>query len=146
MSKRKNRKNSAPNLPQETLERARRDAGLEPETIIDDEVEAAEAELEIEEEIVTMAPPRQRPAEKAATPRRSLPAAQQSRRRRKEVAYSEMSQAEVIYLLEHPTKEVGEDVLRAQYGYVLADLRNMGLLALGLFVALIVIAGVFIVG
>ena len=150
MSKRKNRKNSAPNLPQETLDRARREAGLEPMAqSAADEIAAAEAERDAEP--VAVAPPRPRRTETDSprpAPRRSdqLPAAQQSRRRRKEVAYEEMTQEEVIYLLEHPTKQVDEEELRQQYSYVLADLRNMGLLAAALFVAFFVVAGVVVVG
>ena len=36
-----------------------------------------------------------------------------------------------------PTKVVTEDDLRADYGFVIRDLRNMGILAAALFVALI---------
>ena len=43
-------------------------------------------------------------------------------------------------MLANPTKFVTEDELRGQYNYVLADLRNMGILAAALLVALIVIA------
>ena len=114
-----------------------------------DEIAAAEAARAAEE--VAAASPRPRRTEADSprpAPRRSdqLPAAQQNRRRRKEVTYEEMTQEEVIYLLENPTKQVGEEELRQQYSYVLADLRNMGLLAAVLFVALIVVAGVVVVG
>ncbi len=51
-----------------------------------------------------------------------------------------MSPDVVADILAHPTKIVTEDELRAQYGFVIADLRNMGLLALGLMVALVVLA------
>lgn len=138
MSKRKNRKSSAPNLPQETLDRARREAGLDP--LVESENVPSPAEIEDDGEPVAVAPPR--PARRSE----ALPTAQQPRRRRKEVAYEDMTQEEVIFLLENPTKEVGEDELRQQYGYVLADLRNMGLLTVVLFIALVVVAGVVVVG
>ncbi|MCC6615024.1 MAG: hypothetical protein IT320_16220 [Anaerolineae bacterium] len=43
-------------------------------------------------------------------------------------------------MLNHPTKIVTEDQLRSEYGYVMADIRNMFLLALGLIVLLVVLA------
>lgn len=46
----------------------------------------------------------------------------------------------VADLLANPSKEVSEEELRADYGFVIKDLRNMGILAAGLFVALVVIA------
>ncbi|MCY4145907.1 MAG: hypothetical protein OXE95_05900 [Chloroflexi bacterium] len=43
----------------------------------------------------------------------------------------------VAELLENPTKVVTEDDLRADYGFVIRDLRNMGILAAALFIVLI---------
>ena len=37
-------------------------------------------------------------------------------------------------------KVVTEDDLRADYGFVIKDLRNMGILAAGLFIALIIVS------
>lgn len=48
----------------------------------------------------------------------------------------------VAQLLANPTKEVSEEQLRQEYSYVQADLRNMGLLAAGLVVLLVVLAQV----
>ena len=48
--------------------------------------------------------------------------------------------AAIADLLANPTKVVTEDDLRADYGFVIKDLRNMGILAAGLFVALIVVS------
>ncbi|MCL4248191.1 MAG: hypothetical protein KJ065_08600 [Anaerolineae bacterium] len=45
-------------------------------------------------------------------------------------------------MLHNPTKVVTEDQLRTEYGYVMADIRNMFLLALGLIVLLVVLAAV----
>lgn len=142
MSKRKSRKSSSPNLPQETLERARQEAGLSPvtpqpaadeEEVADDVVNAAEAAVS------TPNPDTSRPREMP------LPA-QASRRKRKPkaVAYEEMTQEEVAFALENPTKIVTESELRTQYSYVLMDIRSMAVLAAVLFVALIIIAAVFI--
>lgn len=46
----------------------------------------------------------------------------------------------IAYLLEHPTKPVTEAELRAEYGYVLADVRNMFVLAGALVVVLLGLA------
>ena len=43
-------------------------------------------------------------------------------------------------LLANPTKVVSEDDLRADYGFVIKDLRNMGILAAVLFVALVIVS------
>ena len=43
-------------------------------------------------------------------------------------------------LLANPTKVVTEEDLRADYGFVIKDLRNMGVLAAGLFIALIIVS------
>lgn len=138
MSKRKNRnKSGAPNLPQETLERARREAGLEPQV---DDTPEDEAEAVADEVIDEIEPvlPRRRSAMDAPV----RPAA--SRRRRKEVAYEEMTHEEIMERLANPTKVVTEAELQRDYQYVIADLRSMGLLAAALFVALIVVAQVFV--
>jgi hypothetical protein len=143
MSKRKNRKNSTPNLPQETLDRARQEAGLPiaPRVDEDDEIEAEVAEVvEAPSLVVRMPNP-------DTARRRDIPQPAQSAKRkakRKTLSYEDMTPEDVAYALENPTKTVSEESLREQYGYVLADLRSMGLLAAALFVALIVIAIVFI--
>jgi hypothetical protein len=56
----------------------------------------------------------------------------------------EMSGEYVAHLLANPTKTVSEAELHAQYGFVLKDLRNMFILAGGLFGLLVVLA-VFLV-
>jgi hypothetical protein len=48
----------------------------------------------------------------------------------------------VANMLEHPTITVTEDQLRQEYGFVVNDLRSMGLTAIGLIVALAVLATV----
>lgn len=51
-----------------------------------------------------------------------------------------LSSEKVAELLENPTKIVTEAELRQQYSYVERDLRNMGVLALGLVVFLVLLA------
>ncbi len=123
MSKRRNRNNNA-NISQETLERARRQAA---ETKSDDEVEEAAPAVS--------AAPRVRAS--AATPARRSAAGSSVRKRKND---DKMSPEMVADLLSNPTKEVTEEELRSHYSYVVADLRNMGLLAAGLMVALVVLA------
>jgi DNA-directed RNA polymerase specialized sigma24 family protein len=119
MSKRRSRKKQ-PNLPAETLARARREAGLE------------EAPDEQPEATPDAAAPTVRTTE-------ALPSAQR-RKRRREVNVEELTQAEIAELLAHPTKQVSTDELRSQYTYVVSDLRGMGVLAALLFVVMIAAA------
>ena len=86
--------------------------------------------------------PEQAPAAAAAptkTPprrRRALQAAQLERRKDAGALDGEY----VAELLANPTKMVTEDDLRADYGFVIRDLRNMGILAAGLFIALVIVS------
>ena len=113
MSKRRRRQ---PDLPQDTLARARREAGLE------DEPAQAVAPLP--------ARARRREEPRPATPRRV----------RSLRSSDELTQDEIAERLANPVRQVSEAQLRAQYGYVIADLRSMGLLALALFVLMILAA------
>ncbi len=76
-------------------------------------------------------------AEPTQTPRprrrRALQSAQLERRKDQGGLDGEY----VAELLANPTKVVTEDDLRADYGFVIRDLRNMGILAAALFVVLI---------
>lgn len=149
MSKRKNR-NKAPNLPEETLRRARQEAGLEeapPDDadadMIDDTVDAAEppAREQVAPPVAVPAPSRRRArsADSAASTTSRRP-----RRRVKDKDFEEMTAAEVAHLLENPTRIVTEDELRAQYAYVIRDLRSMAILAAILFVGMIVVASILV--
>jgi len=85
------------------------------------------------------APSRQAPAESAAAKprrRRALQSAQLERRK----SEGALSADYIAELLANPNKTVSEDDLRADYGFVIKDLRNMGLLAAALFCALIVVS------
>jgi hypothetical protein len=148
MSKR--RKSTQPNIPEETLRRARQEAGLEPPDPIDD-VEAEAEAIEVEAVAPPPAPARKpAPAPRAASARRepayaAEAAAPRKRKRRPDkVSYEEMTHEEVMHLLDHPTKTVSEAQLRAQYSYVLTDLRSMFILAAVLFVVMIVAATIFV--
>lgn len=151
MSKRKNR---APNIPKETLERARLQAeGMTEEDAaaaarVQETLRASDREKTTSASGLSRAERRQ---QQGVTARRStrasartnsagLPEAAPRPRRRR--SSDELTVTDVEYLLEHPTKTVTEAELRQQYTYVLNDLRNMALLAAGLFVLLIVLAQV----
>lgn len=131
MAKRRNR-NTSPNIPAETLARARRQAaGLDPD-----------APDPIEAEVESSVPLAEAPA---AVPLAGAGASRRRIRERKQLAYEEMTSEEIAERLSNPTRTVSEEELHAQYGYVLADLRSMGLLSALLFVALILIAGFIVV-
>ena len=68
--------------------------------------------------------------------RRALQAAQLERRKDEGALDAEY----VAERLANPTKIVTEDDLRADYGFVIIDLRNMGLLAAALFIALVIVS------
>jgi hypothetical protein len=139
VSKRRNRKKSnQPNLPQETLARARREAGLEAE----EEIE------EVEEEQVEVAPVAAKPVKAAsrkaevpaARSSESLPPVQRRKRRRGTEDPTQMSQEEISERLANPVRTVSTEALAKQYSYVISDLRSMWLLAGALFVIMIVAA------
>lgn len=145
MSKRRNRKSNQPNIPEETLRRARQEAGLEPPDPVD------EAALEDEAAPQRAPAPPPEPAPVRATARRDpLPAARETaaprkrKRRSEKVAYEEMTYEEVLELLENPTKTVTEAELHAQYGHVISDLRSMFVLAAALFIVMIVVATIVV--
>ncbi len=131
MSKRKNR-SSAPNIPAETLERARRQAAGE-----DVDANAPQMSLSV--------------SAKSRQERRAAMGISTSRRRYTATAaetgnvprpyikrkHDELTVEEIDARLNHPDKFVTEEQLRAEYGYVLRDIRSMFVLAGALFAALI---------
>jgi hypothetical protein len=144
MSKRKNR-GSAPNLPQETLERARRQAAVERGEIeAAPEVEPTPA-IPVEEKPRAAAPivgPKtisaaQRRAEREVRTRRSKDGVRRVSASNKG---SELDAETISELLDNPTIHVSEEELRRDYSYVVADMRSMFTLAAGLIVALVVLA------
>lgn len=115
MAKRRRRK---PNISQTVLEQARQGVAGSSASDASPEQDAAAA-------ATTKAPPRRR---------RALQAAQLERRKDAGTLGGEY----VAERLANPTKLVTEDDLRADYGFVIRDLRNMGILAAGLFIALVI--------
>lgn len=177
MAKRKKRKSSAPNLPPEALERARKqlDGTLEEDDATDEDstpdVENASAAAEESApepvaEAVTEGPatrersePEAVKASPAVTATRSTSARSSRRERRSSGASSsarrssasegqfsqrrksdELDPETIAHLLANPTKTVTEEELHEQYGYVLGDLRTMGILAAVLMVLLVLLA------
>lgn len=136
MSKRKNRKNKTAQSAQPTpspVEEARQE----------EEVEETEPEEPIHEEhrvrvrvkgdgVVAARRPRSvRASRQAEASGRSSTGTRQS---------DKLDPAYVRERLAHPTITVSEAELHQQYGYVVKDLRSMGLLAATLVVALIILA------
>ncbi len=149
MSKRKNR-NRKPNLPKASLERAR----LQAEGVDVDELAQQEQEAEVEAPVAPEPEPEPEPAAAAApisrqVPRREDRGARRRAARTPSLTYSQRKNKEELdhdtirQLLINPTKEVTEEELRADYGYVLNDIRNMLILTV-FMVTLMVVLGLFI--
>lgn len=141
-SKRRNKK-TAPNIPQSTLDRARRQLNGEDDLSASEET-GSESELanEVEKsESRTNSPVERRTASRRSTRRRSgNPDVMQFGRREKRKKDGSMDSSAMEQMLANPTIFVTEEELRSEYGFVLADLRNMGILAAGLMVLLIGLA------
>jgi len=116
MAKRTRKK---PNIPQVALEQARQDS---PDESGSDKTAPVAAAPKTPAEVKHN--PRRR--------RRELQAAQLNKRKAEG-----LDPAYVADRLANPTKIVTEDQLKEDYGFVIQDLRNMGLLAGVLFIALI---------
>lgn len=131
MSKRKNR-NQSPNIPQSTLDRARQQLGQP----VEPAAAAPETKVEKAAPVVEKAAPvvAARPAaERRPRPARSGTSAPRSRKEEKhDIGY-------IRQRLANPTRIVTEADLKAEYGYVISDLRTMGILATILVIALVVI-------
>jgi hypothetical protein len=166
MSKRRRKKQNKPNLPEATLERARRQAAVERGEMDAESVEEVEA-LEAAE-VQAQAPEKEGgnggSADTSANPFRTVPAKERRartgthtgedgavrRKRREGPAVRARQPTEtldhetLVHLLHNPTKTVTPAELQQEYGYVLADLRSMGILAAGLIVTLVVLAVIFV--
>lgn len=88
-------------------------------------------------------------AQATAQPATSATSASQRRRRRRDLQSVQLERRKgegaleaeyVADVLANPSKIVTEAELRADYGFVIKDLRNMGMLAAGLFVALVIVS------
>lgn len=133
MSKR--RKKNKPNLPQATLDRARRQAGLDPEETNEEDGVVAEASAD-DASAKAEAKPSTKVRSSSASRRRKTNSAQLERSRKRGEVNHEMMQE----LLHNPTIEVSEAELAKEYNHVLLDLRNMGVLAAILMVVLVGLA------
>jgi len=123
MSKRKER--SGQRLNRELLDRAREQA------------QDIEAEVEAEEVAAATAPSPDNALPKVVSPRST---AVRVRARNQESRRRSLTGDEISQMLSNPTKIVTEEQLHAQYGFVLADLRSMGLLAAASFGVLLMLA------
>ncbi len=117
-----------------------------PQPVTASEPARPEEQIRLEE---TSAPaPRTRPSNSArrSGDRKSVGARSARERRATRSSTSarrssgELSQDVISEMLENPTIEVSEDELRHEYGFVIADLRSMGLLSVALIVALFALA------
>lgn len=127
MSSRKTRKSTS-SIPKATLERAREQAGLP--------AEPTREATPTSEAKATPVKTASKPATSGNARKTRVTAAQLERAKKRDELDHEM----VAHILAHPTKMVTEEELHQAYGYVLRDLRNMGLLAAALMVVLVVIA------
>lgn len=135
MSKRKNR-TSSPNLPQAALERARQQIAEEKGTTPSATTEETTAAPKVEVEL-TAAP---KPAATSARTRSNRRPGSQPVQAKGGGRKEDLLDPEYLRnRLENPTRTVSEDELRGEYGYVINDLRAMGLLAAVLMVALIIV-------
>ena len=119
MAKRRRRK---PNISKAALEQARQAVG----------------DSETESRSTADAPPKQErpPVPKPRRRRRDL----QNVQLNKGQSEGQLDAEYVAELLANPTKVVTEEDLRADYSFVISDLRNMGMLAAVLFAALVAIS------
>lgn len=131
MSKRKNR-NQSPNIPQSTLDRARQQLGQTEEPVAPEvKVEKAARTIERADLIVAARPVTER-RPRPVRPAASTPRTTSRKEDKHDMAY-------IRARLANPTRIVTEAQLKQEYGYVVSDLRSMGILATILVIALIVI-------
>jgi hypothetical protein len=130
----KRRNSSTPNIPEETLRRAREQSQEGNETEQPRQTNYAYSKSRAERRADLR-------AAESGVPRRRIQTDESGRRTRR---VDEITSEYVAQMLANPTKVVTEEQLHQQYGYVLADLRNMFILAGALFAALIVLAVIFV--
>ena len=124
---------SGQRLNRELLERARQQAReIDAESESDDLVTSSPSVAESQSSTI------RQPA--AGTQRRSVSTAKRLRERNEETRKKALTSQDISEMLANPTKTVSEVELRAQYGFVLRDLRSMGILAGASFVFLIALA------
>lgn len=144
MAKRKKNKKK-PNLPKATLERARAQARGEEYTPewedeeVEDDLPADEPDT-VEDDSDDDNAVSSRRSRRAARRRSTPSTVQYSRRRGNNNDGDALDNAALGNMLARPTKFVSEEELKEEYGYVVADVRNMFILAGILFVFLVLLA------
>lgn len=129
------RRKASPNIPAETLARARAQAGVpDDSTTAADVPEAVHAEPVMDELILTETVVEAAPRRRSTSKR--LQDAQLERTKKR----GELDQATIKDLLIHPTKFPNAGDLRRDYTYVVKDLRNMFLLSAGLVAFLVALS------
>jgi hypothetical protein len=134
MASKKKASTGGQRLNRELLERARQQARA---------IEAEEAEDTEDVSVEEAAPVRRaEPVRHVApgTQRRSVSTAKRLREKNDEARKKSLTAEEISEMFANPTKVVTEAELRAQYGFVLHDLRSMAALAAASFLFLIVLA------
>lgn len=142
-----------PNIPQETLNRARQGevhegaAGASPTPSTDNDAEpeaaaqpSASTGLKQGDQQIQLGNSSLTPQEHLAriqAERYERRAAAKRRRSRGNKSSDDVAPSVVANLLANPTKTVSKEDLKAQYNYVITDLRNMGILAAVLFAVLV---------
>lgn len=129
---------SGQRLNRELLERARQQARAieaEEEELASEASKEASSPVVADESRSTVV---RQPA--PGTQRRSVSTAKRLRERNEEARKKSLTSEDISYMLANPTKTVTEAELRAQYGFVLRDLRSMGMLAGASFLFLIALA------
>jgi len=126
MARKRTRKK--PNIPQAAIEQARQDNGIE------ETPDSSEADSPSASAVSTTETAQSTPSKPTRSRRRGRDLNAQLNKRKGDNGHDAAFVAEQ---LANPTKIVTEDELKEDYGFVIKDLRNMGILAGVLFVALI---------
>ncbi len=124
-------------INRELLDRARRQAAA-----VTSEEDEGETEAKTVSSTASSVPAASAPAPRATGAPRAVSTAKRLKARHQEARRKSMTHEEIAEILANPTKIVSEEELHAQYGFVLNDLRSMGLLAAASFGVLIVLAAV----
>jgi len=125
MAKRRRNRNK-PNLPDDVLARARKNAGIEEEET--DAVDNSTKSTDASDDADSV-------SSRAARRRKLSPVQLERSRQRGELSNDLISEA-----LQNPTNIVSEEELGEDYKHVLVDLRNMGILAAILITLLVSLA------
>jgi hypothetical protein len=133
MSKRKAKKRARPNLPQSTLDRARRQVDGEDVNVPAEETTQETADASVDELTQARLEQQKRIRERKRVQNKQSEVARSS---------GELDQEYISDMLANPVKVVTEEQMHEEYGHVVVDLRNMGLLAGALLVLLVILAQV----